>query len=325
MGLFKGMKDMANLTKQAKEMQAQQQEQAGYKPGLGGQMAQMGDMLSQANEQMAELNDQSGDQSRLLTEGIAAQGVIVGMGTPARGAMNYNLDIDLEVHVPGREPYRVANQYIVPAAAQIGPGVTLPIRVDPSDQSKIAIDWNQAARSPERGEVRPAGGCRDARRQPRPRRHRAAGTRSPSSSGWRSCATPAPSATPSSSSRRRASSAADADPVAPEVEFLWWSECPSWERALADLKAAMVENGLDPGSIDEREIESEAQAEAEGFPGSPTIRVNGEDVAEPAEGMPRGLVCRVYLRRDRRVSPLPDPLDMREALARPAVDCSCMY
>jgi hypothetical protein len=81
----------------------------------------------------------------------------------------------------------------------------------------------------------------------------------------------------------------------------------------------MVENGLDPASIEEREITDEAQAEAEAFPGSPTIRVNGVDVAEPAEGMPRGLVCRVYLRRDRKVSPLPDPLDLRAALAA-AVD-----
>jgi len=157
MGLFKGIKDMANMTKQAKELQAQQQEQAGYKPGMGGQLQQMGDMVGQANEALGDLVDQQGDQSRVLSEGIAAQGVIVGMGTPARGAMKYNLDIDLEVHVPGREPYRVANEYIVPAAAQIGPGVTLPIRVDASDQSKIAIDWNQAARPPERGEVRPAG------------------------------------------------------------------------------------------------------------------------------------------------------------------------
>ena len=77
----------------------------------------------------------------------------------------------------------------------------------------------------------------------------------------------------------------------------------------------MVETGLDPASIEQREILDEAQAEAEAFPGSPTIRVNGEDVAEPAEGMPRGLVCRVYLRHDRKVSPLPDPLDLRAALA----------
>ncbi len=102
--------------------------------------------------------------------------------------------------------------------------------------------------------------------------------------------------------------------MAPRVEFLWWSECPSWERALADLRAAMVENELDPGSVEEREITDEAQAEAEGFPGSPTIRVNGVDIAEPVEGTPRGLNCRMYLRRDRRISPMPDPLDLREAL-----------
>jgi hypothetical protein len=77
----------------------------------------------------------------------------------------------------------------------------------------------------------------------------------------------------------------------------------------------MVENGLDPQSVDVREITNEADAEAEQFPGSPTIRVNGADVAEPVEGAPRGLVCRMYLHRDRKVSPLPDPLDVRRALA----------
>jgi hypothetical protein len=140
-GLFKGMKDMAGLTKQAKELQRQQQEEAGYKPGFGGQMQQMGDMLSQANEQLAELNNQQGDQERILAEGIAGTATIVGMGTPARGAQQYNLDLDLEVHVSGRAPYRVANQYIVPASAPLGPGVTLPVKVDPDDQAKIAIDW----------------------------------------------------------------------------------------------------------------------------------------------------------------------------------------
>ena len=36
MGLFKWMKDMAEVTKSAKQMQEQQQQDAGYKPGLGG-------------------------------------------------------------------------------------------------------------------------------------------------------------------------------------------------------------------------------------------------------------------------------------------------
>lgn len=103
------------MTKQGKELQRQQQEQAGYKPGFGGQMAQMGDMLSQANEQLAELNSQQGDEQRILAEGIAGTAVIVTMGTPARGAQQFNLDLDLELHVSGRAPYRVANQYIVPS------------------------------------------------------------------------------------------------------------------------------------------------------------------------------------------------------------------
>jgi hypothetical protein len=152
------MKDMAEITKQGKQLQEQQQEQAGYKPGMGGMMSQMGDMLGDATEQLKDLTDQSGDQQRLLAEGIDGQAVIVAMGTPARGAQQFNIDLDLEVHVKGREPYRVANQYIVPASAPLGQGATLPVKVDPNDPAKIAIDWGNVGTGPARGEVRPAGG-----------------------------------------------------------------------------------------------------------------------------------------------------------------------
>jgi hypothetical protein len=157
-GLFKSMKDLSSLTKQAKELQRQQQEEAGYKPGFSGQMQQMGDMISQANEQLADITDSSGERSQILADGIPGQGVIVAHGTPERGAQWFNLDIDLEVHVNGRKPYRVNNTYMVPAGATIGQGVTLPIKVDPNDPSKIAIDWDTAQRAPGRGEVRPVGG-----------------------------------------------------------------------------------------------------------------------------------------------------------------------
>ena len=103
----------------------------------------------------------------------------------------------------------------------------------------------------------------------------------------------------------------------PRVEFLWWEECPSWERALAELDAAMRDSGLDPDSIVRTRIASEADAERLSFPGSPTIRVDGEDIAgTPPEGEPTGLVCRVYRRSDGRVSPLPDQGDVRAALER---------
>jgi hypothetical protein len=157
-GLFKSMKDLSGVTKQAKELQRQQQEEAGYKRGFRGQMEQMGDMLSQANEQLADITDSSGERSQILATGIAGQGVVVAHGTPERGAQWFNLDIDLEVHVGGRQPYRVNNMYMVPAGATIGEGFTLPIKVDPNDPSKIAIDWQSAQSAPARGEVRPAGG-----------------------------------------------------------------------------------------------------------------------------------------------------------------------
>jgi hypothetical protein len=157
-GLFKSMKDLSDLTKQAKQLQRQQQEEQGYEPGFKGQMQQMGDMLSSANEQLADLTGQSEERSEILANGIPGEGVIVAHGTPERGAQWFNLDIDMEIHVSGRQPYRVNNQYMVPAGAALGQGVTVPIKVDPNDPSKIAIDWESAKRAPQRGEVRPVGG-----------------------------------------------------------------------------------------------------------------------------------------------------------------------
>jgi Short C-terminal domain len=161
-GLFKGIKDLAALTKQAKELQEQQQEKAGYGRGMGGMLSQMGDLVGQASGQLQDLVEQEGDPERLLTEGVAAEAVVVAMGTPARDAQRFNLDLDLEVHVPGKAPYRVANQYIVPASAPLGPGVRLPVRVDGEDPAKIAIDWDSVARGPARGEVRPVDGAEPA-------------------------------------------------------------------------------------------------------------------------------------------------------------------
>ena len=158
MGLFKSMKDLSSLTKEAKQLQRQQQQEAGYKPGFGGQMQQMGDLIGQSKEMLADLNDTSGERAGILANGISGQGVIVAHGTPERGAQWFNMDIDMEVHVSGRQPYRVNNQYMVPAGATIGQGVSLPIKVDPNDPAKIAIDWDSSQRAPAHGEVRPVGG-----------------------------------------------------------------------------------------------------------------------------------------------------------------------
>ncbi|HVE69391.1 MAG TPA: hypothetical protein VNB64_12500 [Solirubrobacteraceae bacterium] len=101
---------------------------------------------------------------------------------------------------------------------------------------------------------------------------------------------------------------------APRVELLWWEGCPSHPRALAELCAVMEELGLDADAVEVREVAGQAQAGAERFPGSPTIRVDGRDVAPPDPPEPAGLTCRVYRRRDGRIAATPDPDDLRDAL-----------
>ncbi len=98
------------------------------------------------------------------------------------------------------------------------------------------------------------------------------------------------------------------------VELLFWEGCPSHPKALADLRGAMIELGLDPNAVVVREIRSDTDAEREQFVGSPTIRLDGVDVMPPKDE-PFGLTCRVYHRRDGRISPTPDPADLRDALA----------
>jgi hypothetical protein len=104
--------------------------------------------------------------------------------------------------------------------------------------------------------------------------------------------------------------------AAPRIELLWWEGCPSWPDALRELEAAVFEAGLDPGAIAVREIVGWENAEAERFPGSPTVRIDGRDVQPAGEDEPYALTCRVYHRRDGRVSPTPDPADLHEALER---------
>jgi hypothetical protein len=102
----------------------------------------------------------------------------------------------------------------------------------------------------------------------------------------------------------------------PEVRFLWWSGCPSWERALAMLREEMAAQGLGQEQLELVEVEDGGEAERLGFPGSPTILVDGDDVQPPDPEQAIGLTCRVYRRRDGRISPLPDPDDLRDALSR---------
>jgi hypothetical protein len=105
---------------------------------------------------------------------------------------------------------------------------------------------------------------------------------------------------------------------APDLELLWWEGCPSTERALAELREVLRDLGLGEAEVRTREIETDDEADEVGFRGSPTILIDGVDVAGASQEEPIGLGCRVYRRRDGRIAPTPDPHDLREALRRAA-------
>jgi hypothetical protein len=99
------------------------------------------------------------------------------------------------------------------------------------------------------------------------------------------------------------------------IDLLWWEGCPSHAETLEDLNRILEEEGAE-AQVELIAIETDEQAQAERFPGSPTIRIDGDDALPAPEGEPFSLTCRVYRLRDGRVSPTPDPEDLREAVRR---------
>ena len=86
------------------------------------------------------------------------------------------------------------------------------------------------------------------------------------------------------------------------VELLWWEGCPSTERTREAVREALTELGLDEVEVRMREIRTDQDAEEAGFVGSPTILIDGIDLVPAAGEEPIGLSCRVYRRRDGRIS-----------------------
>ncbi len=97
------------------------------------------------------------------------------------------------------------------------------------------------------------------------------------------------------------------------IELLYWAGCPSLPETRALLDEVLAEIGVDDG-VELREVTTQEQAEAERFPGSPTIRVEGRDIDPEGAKGPPSLSCRIYYRPDGRVTPVPTRAQLMEAL-----------
>jgi hypothetical protein len=99
----------------------------------------------------------------------------------------------------------------------------------------------------------------------------------------------------------------------PLIEVLYVRDCPNYAGALALVERVRAELGID-GELRSSLIGDQAAAQRAGFPGSPTIRVDGRDV-EPGSEPPSeiSLACRLY-RLEHRVAGQPAEQWVRDAL-----------
>ena len=97
------------------------------------------------------------------------------------------------------------------------------------------------------------------------------------------------------------------------IQFLYWEDCPSHERALERLKQVMAEEKIS-AEIEILEVETDEQARQWHFTGSPTILIDDQDIDPPPDATHVALTCRVYHWADGRISPLPSPDMIRRAL-----------
>ena len=85
-----------------------------------------------------------------------------------------------------------------------------------------------------------------------------------------------------------------------KVEILYSSGCPNHAPAVDRVREVLQQQG-EPANMIEVEVQDAATAHRVGFLGSPTIRVDGQDVEPLARvGRAFGLTCRTYIDEGRR-------------------------
>jgi hypothetical protein len=98
------------------------------------------------------------------------------------------------------------------------------------------------------------------------------------------------------------------------IEMLAWSGCPSHPVAEEQLRAILNDAGLPDVTIETSWIEDEETALARRFVGSPSFRVDDQELIPASDADSYALTCRVYRLADGRYSPTPDLGQLRAAV-----------
>jgi hypothetical protein len=91
------------------------------------------------------------------------------------------------------------------------------------------------------------------------------------------------------------------------IELLYFEGCPGYEALLPALRELLVSEEVED-EIELRRVETVEDAERKRFLGSPTVRIDGEDVDPGArERDDFGLKCRLYRSQDGISKTPPEP------------------
>ena len=103
-----------------------------------------------------------------------------------------------------------------------------------------------------------------------------------------------------------------------QIDILYFDSCPGWRAAIERVQQVVREGGLEREVVVRAvPVETEEEAHAHRFVGSPTIRINGRDLDRAADSLSSfGLQCRLY-ENDGRLEGLPPTSWIRKALGVP--------
>jgi hypothetical protein len=78
-----------------------------------------------------------------IKDGLKGSAVVQSASMPIPQARSYNTSMWLDVHVEGREPYRVRHECMVKSGKHPWPGTTLPVVVDRENPKRIDVQWDE--------------------------------------------------------------------------------------------------------------------------------------------------------------------------------------
>lgn len=99
-----------------------------------------------------------------------------------------------------------------------------------------------------------------------------------------------------------------------KIEILYFEGCPNHEPADRAVREVLAEIGVE-ADVAHVDVPDEATAKLVKFPGSPTIRVDGEDVAPSGDDDQYSLRCRVY-QTSSGFAGVPDKEAIRQTIRR---------